>query len=157
MKQTEIDALCLKSYILYIDSMTTREFCQWQGIPEPYFTGNTKTSADLFLQIDAIKHRLFLEKAKKERNDGRLSPGTDSEYLKSTLVYKGNDHSKIIQAAIEAGFKEGLIYKEQEINRLTNALLIVRGWLNPDPISDVEAAISAIDNALKNKEDGREQ
>lgn len=156
MKQTEIDSLCLKSYILYIDSMTTREFCQWQGIPEPYFTGNTRTSAEQFLQIDAIKHRLFLEKAKKERNDGRLSPGEDSEYLKSTLVYKDNYHSKVIQAAIEAGFKEGIIYRDQEIRRLTNGLAIVREWLNPNPVSDIEAAITAIDGLIGKEEDGRE-
>jgi len=98
-----------------------------------------------------------LEKAKKERNDGRLNDGDDLNYFKNTLLCKGNDHSKIIQAAAEAGFKEGIIYKDQEINRLTNALLIVREWLNSDPFSDVEAAISAIDNAVKKKEDGREQ
>jgi len=148
MKQTEIDGLCLKSYILYVDSLTTREFCKWQGVPEPRFTGDIRTSADLFLQIDAIKHRLFLERAKKERNDGMVSTEDDIEYLKSTLLYKDNNHSKIIQAAIEAGYKEGLIRRQQEINRLTNGLSIVREWLNPNPVSDTDAAISQIDNLL---------
>jgi hypothetical protein len=61
------EELNLIDYILYINSLTTAEFCDWQGVPRPHFTGDVKTSADLFLQIDTIKYRLCKEKAQKEK------------------------------------------------------------------------------------------
>lgn len=64
MEKTEIDKLNPQEFILYIDSLSTKEFCDWQGIQHPYFTGDVKSSADLFLQIDTIKWRLCKEKAK---------------------------------------------------------------------------------------------
>lgn len=50
--------------ILDIDYLTTKEFCNEYGVPHPYFTGNVETSADKFLQVDAVKHRMFVSYAK---------------------------------------------------------------------------------------------
>jgi hypothetical protein len=47
-------------YILNIDWMTTTEFCNETGAPLPTVRGGV----DSFLQIDAIKHRMFVEYAK---------------------------------------------------------------------------------------------
>jgi hypothetical protein len=47
-------------FILDIDWMTTTEFCNETGAPIPTIKGGV----DSFLQIDAIKHRLFVEYAK---------------------------------------------------------------------------------------------
>lgn len=44
--------------------MTTKEFCDTYHIPHPVFTGEVKSSADLILQVDAIKQRMFVEYAK---------------------------------------------------------------------------------------------
>lgn len=62
----------LSDYITYIDSMTTKEFCDEHSLPLPRFTGDTKTSATAFLQIDAIKYRLINEFNKSlMENDNR--------------------------------------------------------------------------------------
>lgn len=55
----------LMDFILEIDFLTTTEFCEKYKVPLPIFTGEVKSSADQFLQIDAIKHRMFVEKAKE--------------------------------------------------------------------------------------------
>lgn len=55
----------LIDYILEIDFMTTVEFCREYDIPIPKFTGDVKSLANELLQIDAIKHRLFVEEAKR--------------------------------------------------------------------------------------------
>ncbi len=51
-------------FILDIDAMTTKEFCDKFNLPHPFFTGEVESSANLFLQVDAIKHRMFVEYAK---------------------------------------------------------------------------------------------
>lgn len=51
-------------YILDIDFLSTIEFCDTFGVPHPVFTGEVKSTADQFLQIDAIKNRLFKDYAK---------------------------------------------------------------------------------------------
>ena len=51
-------------FILEIDWMTTKEFCDTYRVPLPFFTGDVKSSADQFLQVDAIKHKMFVEYAK---------------------------------------------------------------------------------------------
>ncbi len=56
-------------FILDIDWMTTIEFCETYKIPHPYFIGDIKTSADLFLQVDAIKQKMFVEYAKLLNKD----------------------------------------------------------------------------------------
>jgi hypothetical protein len=52
-------------FILEIDSLTTTEFCKKYNVPLPVFTGEIKSSADQFLQIDAIKQKMFVEYAKQ--------------------------------------------------------------------------------------------
>lgn len=47
-------------FILDIDWMTTMEFCNEYGCPVP----DMKGGVNAFLQVDAIKHRLFTEYAK---------------------------------------------------------------------------------------------
>ena len=51
-------------FILEIDWMTTTEFCDTYNVPHPIFTGDVKSSADQFLQVDAIKHKMFVGHAK---------------------------------------------------------------------------------------------
>lgn len=62
MKQKKL--IPMIQFILDIDWMGTKEFCDAYEIPHPFFTGDVKTSADLFLQVDAIKHKMFVEYAK---------------------------------------------------------------------------------------------
>jgi len=47
-------------FILEIDWMTTKEFCETYQIPLPTVTGGVND----FLQVDAIKHKMFVEYAK---------------------------------------------------------------------------------------------
>ncbi len=54
----------MHQFILEIDFMSTSEFCDTYGVPHPYFTGDVQSSADKFLQVDAIKHKIFVEYAK---------------------------------------------------------------------------------------------
>ena len=51
-------------FILEIDSMTTTEFCKEWNVPLPNWTGDVKTSSDKFLQVDAIKSKMFIDYAK---------------------------------------------------------------------------------------------
>lgn len=51
-------------FILEIDWMTTVEFCDAHGIPHPHWTGDVKSSADKFINLDLIKHKMFVEYAK---------------------------------------------------------------------------------------------
>lgn len=67
-------------YILDIDFMTTAEFCKVYNVPEPVFTGEVQSSARLFLEIDAIKHRMFVEKA-KELNKQSIKPKPDTSQV----------------------------------------------------------------------------
>jgi hypothetical protein len=56
--------ISMVDYILEIDWLTTTEFCNKYNYPHPYFTGEVKSSAKQFLNLDAIKHRMFVEYAK---------------------------------------------------------------------------------------------
>jgi len=51
-------------FILEIDWLGTAEFCDVYGLPHPYYTGDVKTSAKQFVNLDLIKHKLFVEYAK---------------------------------------------------------------------------------------------
>lgn len=63
----EIEKMSLQEFILFVDYMTTKDFCDWQGCPHPRFIANNiEASADQLLQVDAIKHRLFVQKAKDQ-------------------------------------------------------------------------------------------
>jgi len=55
----------LLNFILETDFLTTSEFCKKYNIPEPVFTGEVQSSARQFLQIDVIKHKMYVEKAKE--------------------------------------------------------------------------------------------
>mgnify|MGYP001346061043 CR=1 FL=1 len=60
----KVKLISMVDFILYIDGLTTVEFCDKYGVPHPYFTGDVRTSADQFLQVDAIKYRLITAYAK---------------------------------------------------------------------------------------------
>ncbi len=51
-------------FILEIDWLTTKEFCDKYSVPHPFYTGEVNSSVDKLLQVDAVKHRMFLEYAK---------------------------------------------------------------------------------------------
>ena len=59
----------LNEYILEIDWLTTTEFCDKFNVPPPRFTGEVESSVNEMLRIDAIKHRMFVEKAKEIRKN----------------------------------------------------------------------------------------
>lgn len=59
-----VKLLPMVKFILDIDSLTTKEFCDKYSVPHPFFTGNVDSSVDKLLQVDAVKHRMFLEYAK---------------------------------------------------------------------------------------------
>lgn len=58
-------------FILEVDYMTTTEFCNKYGVPLPVFTGEVGSSVNNLLQIDAIKCKMFIQKA-KELNRAKL-------------------------------------------------------------------------------------
>lgn len=62
-KQVESDAMI--KYILEIDALTTTEFCNKYNVPKPVFTGEVNSSVNEMLRIDAVKHRMFVQKAKE--------------------------------------------------------------------------------------------
>lgn len=51
-------------FILEIDFMSTKDFCDKYGCPHPFISKDIKESADSFLQVDVVKHRLFVAHAK---------------------------------------------------------------------------------------------
>lgn len=53
----------MTDYILNIDWMTTTEFCKTYDVPLP----TVSDGVNGFLQVDAIKHKMFVEHAKKLR------------------------------------------------------------------------------------------
>lgn len=109
MEEEKIKKLPLLEYILYIDSLSTEEFCNWQGIKHPFWTGDVKSSANMFLQVDVVKLRLIKEKAKLENR-------------KEIEIKKQDYHNSI--TLIEFGFKQSekgnnLQYAINEYNNLT--------------------------------------
>ena len=55
----------MHQFILEIDALTTKEFCDKFSCPHPkIIPGNIEKTADQFLQVDAIKHRIFVAYAK---------------------------------------------------------------------------------------------
>lgn len=81
----KIDMVTLSNYVRTLDFMTTKEFCEQHGLPLPVFTGDVKTSATAFLQIDAIKFRLIKEYAKtlKDEDDMYSNMQYYMEYCES--------------------------------------------------------------------------
>ena len=64
----------LNEYILEIDWLTTTEFCNKFNVPHPRFTGEVESSVNEMLRIDAVKHRMFVEKAKEIRKNLTNTP-----------------------------------------------------------------------------------
>lgn len=77
--------ISMVDFILEIDWMTTKEFCEKHGIPVPYFTGEVESSAKLLLQVDAIKHRMFVDYAKL------LNKNITTEILTKNLGFESID------------------------------------------------------------------
>lgn len=69
LAQYKADHESMIDYILGIDWLGTKEFCEKYDIPVPYYTGEVKSSADQFIRIEAIKSRMFIEHAKKLRKE----------------------------------------------------------------------------------------
>lgn len=51
-------------YILDIDWMSTAEFCDEYNVPKPVLINDVNTMVNQLLQVDAIKHKMFVEYAK---------------------------------------------------------------------------------------------
>lgn len=85
---TEKKIISMVQYILEIDWLTTKEFCDKYMVPHPYFIGNVKTSADMLLQIDAIKHNMFVTYAKI------LNKNITSEILVKNLGFENVQFSR---------------------------------------------------------------
>ncbi len=51
-------------FILDIDWLTTKEFCDIYQVPHPKFTGEVESSVNNLLQVDAIKHKMFVDYSK---------------------------------------------------------------------------------------------
>jgi hypothetical protein len=61
LEQKKEELKPLQDYIFWLNSMTTTELCKEFGWPLPVFTGDIKTSADQFLNIDARLWNLVKE------------------------------------------------------------------------------------------------
>ena len=85
-------------FILDIDWMTTIEFCNTYEVPHPQWTGDVRTSADKFLQVDAIKHKMFTEYAKflSKKLTVKMFTGTNPKIIgfESVDVRGGNPKFK---------------------------------------------------------------
>ena len=60
----EISKMSLLEFVLFLNSLTTTEICEQFNLPVPVFTGDVKSSANQFLQIDVILWRMVKEQAK---------------------------------------------------------------------------------------------
>lgn len=56
--------ISMVDFILEIDWLTTAEFCDKNKLPHPHFTGEVKSSAEQFINLDMVKKRMFIEYAK---------------------------------------------------------------------------------------------
>lgn len=55
----------LVDFVLNLDFLTTKEFCNNYNIAIPSWQGDTKAAAIQFMELDAIKLKLIIEEAKK--------------------------------------------------------------------------------------------
>lgn len=60
----ELKLVSMSTYILDIDYLGTKEFCEKYNIPLPFYTGDVRTSADQFIKLDLIKYKMFVDYAK---------------------------------------------------------------------------------------------
>lgn len=103
--EKENKLLTTEEFALKIEAMTTKEFCQYSGAKEPVFTGEVKSSAMLFLRLDAIKYRLIRDHA-KARSRERHRPDVEAlkDRLERLLDTAHNEHSfdrDVIDAVIK--------------------------------------------------------
>lgn len=56
--------ITMVQFIIEMDWLSTKEFCTKYNVPRPRWTGDIKSSSDQLLNIDAIKHKMFVEYAK---------------------------------------------------------------------------------------------
>lgn len=91
-------------FILNIDWMTTTEFCNETGAPLPTIKGGVNS----FLQIDAIKHRMFVEYAKFLKKP-----------LEMSMFYPLDENGKVM---FDDGinFERGIKFKDAERKLLFN-------------------------------------
>jgi hypothetical protein len=117
MKESKL--VPMTQYILDIDWLTTKEFCDTYKIPHPVFTGDVKTSADQFLQVDAIKHKMFVEYAKflvKPLKKGMFIPCdviTD-DIIEPPKEGDSEDHIKRYHMALDRVIFKGFVVKDFE-------------------------------------------
>ena len=52
------------NFVFSINWLSTVEFCDTYKLTHPHWTGDVKTSAEKFVNLDIIKHKLFVEYAK---------------------------------------------------------------------------------------------
>lgn len=55
----------LLNYILDIDTLSTKEFCEANNIELPSWKGDVTLAASEFIRLDAIKWKMAKEKAKE--------------------------------------------------------------------------------------------
>ena len=55
-------------FILEMDWLTTTEFCEKYNVPQPEISKGIDGGVKTLLQIDTIKQRMFVEKAKEIKN-----------------------------------------------------------------------------------------
>lgn len=101
--------LSMTDYILHIDGMTTKEFCDAYGIPHP----TIEEGVTGFLTIDAIKHRFFLEYAKFLKQKIRVS------------MFVGD-------RAVFPNFESGVTFEDEPVIRMKGSKQVY-AYLNGNP------------------------
>lgn len=129
----EIENMSLREFILFVDFMGTAEFCDWQKIPHPYFTGDIETSAQLFLKVDVIKHKLFIERAKKDRGDGEWVRKTHSDAVISDLEKEIGELTEGLWAVKR---ERDLLKEDLEIADKAHEIELTEAKLRADKISN---------------------
>jgi len=111
-------------FILEIDWMTTVEFCDKYKVPHPRMVmgaggqPDIRKSADMFLQVDAIKQKMFVEHAKKlaRQTPTKIQQYTEEDIRNAFLAgdcfgredYKGDSqHFVDVEEYIESLNKQG--------------------------------------------------
>lgn len=104
----------LIKFIFEIDYLTTNEFCDKFKVPKPVISIDAEESANSFLQIDAIKHRLFLEKAKEiSRNKTYSEPIDISSFKEKRLSLS----LTISEVAHKTGLSKATISRVENLNK----------------------------------------
>jgi hypothetical protein len=94
--------ISMVDFILNIDMMTTKEFCEKYCIP------SQKCNVEFYLQIDAIKHKMFVEYAKFLNTP-----------LKISMFYPFDENGKVMFYD-GINFERGIKFKDSESKLLFN-------------------------------------